>query len=263
MSDSGQKEETALISLKDSVAIITGGTRGIGAACSRMFAEAGARVVMSYHSNHDAAQKRVAEIENTGVRCIAVSGDLAKEDDARKLVDRTMEEFGRVDILVNNHGIWNYGAIDTMSTDVWDRLMEVNLRAVFLVTQYVSRVMKGQGSGTIINVSSTAGQRGEAFHSHYAASKGAVIAFTKSISSELAPLGITCNCVAPGWVLTEMCDEVFADKEYMEEVRRSIPVGRIPSPEDIAGPILFLASRLARHITGEIVNVNGGSVLCG
>lgn len=252
-----------MISFDGKVALITGGTRGIGAACSRMFAQAGASVAMSYLRDHDSAQKLATELAGMGAECLAVAGDLAREEDAKNLVDETIERFGRIDILVNNHGIWNEGAIDTMSVETWDRLMEVNLRAVFLVTQHVVRQMKKQGSGTIINVSSTAGQRGEAFHSHYAASKGALISMTKSWSSELAPEGITCNSVAPGWVDTEMCDGVFSDKAYKEEVRMSIPVRRIPPPEDIAGPIIFLASDLARHITGEILNVNGGSVLVG
>jgi 3-oxoacyl-[acyl-carrier protein] reductase len=122
--------------------------------------------------------------------------------------------------------------------------------------------MKRRKSGGIINVSSTAGVRGEARHSHYAATKGALISFTKSLASELAPFGIRANCVAPGWVDTDMCEEVFRDTEYRKKVEASIPLHRIPPPEDIAGPILFLASELARHITGEVLNVNGGSVLC-
>lgn len=123
--------------------------------------------------------------------------------------------------------------------------------------------MKQQGGGRIINISSTAGQRGEAFHSHYAASKGGIISFTKSLAVELAPFNILVNSVAPGWVDTDMCEEVFGDPNYKEEVRKTIPLGRIAVPDDIAGPVIFLASHLARHITGEVLNVNGGSVLCG
>ena len=252
-----------MISFEGKVMLITGGTRGIGAACSRMFAEGGADVAMSYLSDHDAAQKLAAELAAMDADCLAVAGDLSREEDAANLVNETIERFGRIDVLVNNHGIWTEGAVDTMSVETWDKTIAVNLRAVFLVTQQVVRQMKKQGSGTIINVSSTAGQRGEAFHSHYAASKGALISMTKSWSSELTPNGITCNAVAPGWVDTEMCGDVFSDAAYKEEVRKSIPIGRIPPPEDIAGPIIFLASDLARHITGEIINVNGGSVLCG
>jgi 3-oxoacyl-[acyl-carrier protein] reductase len=259
----GQNGEQQMINLEGKVALVTGGTRGIGAACSRMFAQAGARVAMSYLNNTAAAEKVLAEIRALGGTAIAIAGDLAREEDADRLVAETITSFGRLDILVNNHGIWPYGAIDTMPTDVWLRAMDVNLNAVMYVTRAAARQMKLQKSGTIINISSTAGQRGEAFHSHYAATKGAVISLTKSWSTELAPDGITVNCVAPGWVDTEMCDEVFADAAYKEQVRKGIPIGRIPPPEDIAGPVIFLASHLARHITGEILNVNGGSVLCG
>lgn len=252
-----------MIDLSNKVALVTGGSRGIGAATSRMLAAAGADVAISYLNNESAAAAVVADVEKAGRKCIAVGGDLSDEAGAAALVDATVQDFGKIDILVNNHGIWTYGEIDTMAPEVWDETINVNLRAVFLVTQRVSRVMKEQKSGKIINVSSTAGQRGEALHSHYAASKGAIIALTKSLAPELAPFNINVNCVAPGWVETDMCTEVFADAAYKEEVRRSIPIGRIPPPEDVAGPILFLASDLARHITGEILNVNGGSVLCG
>ena len=252
-----------MIDLSGLVALVTGGSRGIGAAAAKMFAAAGADVVISYRNNHRAAQEVVAAVEEEGREALAVAGELSREADAAALVKGALDRFGRIDILVNNHGIWTGGAVDTMPPEIWDETMAVNLRAVFLVTQHAVRVMKGSGGGTVINVSSTAGQRGEAFHSHYAASKGAIIALTKSLAPELAQYNITVNCVAPGWVDTDMCAEVFADKGYKEEVRRSIPVGRIPPPEDIAGPIIFLASKLARHINGEVLNVNGGSVLCG
>jgi 3-oxoacyl-[acyl-carrier protein] reductase len=252
-----------MISLNGRIAAITGGSRGIGAATARLFASAGADVVISYLLNHKAAQAVLADIEKAGRQGLAVAGELSREKDAAAFIDAAVSKFGRIDILVNNHGIWTDGPIDTMTPDVWDETMAVNLRAVFLVTQQAVRRMKKSGGGNIILVSSTAGQRGEAFHSHYAASKGAVIALTKSLAPELAPHNINVNCVAPGWVDTDMCAEVFSDPEFKESVRRSIPIGRIPPPEDIAGPILFLASDLARHITGEVLNVNGGSVLCG
>lgn len=252
-----------MIRFDGKVALVTGGTRGIGAAASKMFAAAGAKVVMSYQSNHDAANTITKEIESAGGECLAVPGDLTSEEGAGNLVKAALSRFGRIDILVNNHGIWTYGAIDTMTTEVWDRTHDVNLRSVFLVTRLVVREMKKKGGGNIVNVSSTAGQRGEAEHSHYASSKGALISLTKSWSTELAPFGINVNSVAPGWVDTEMCTEVFSDAAYKEQVRKGIPIGRIPPPQDIAGPIVFLASDLARHITGEILNVNGGSVLCG
>lgn len=252
-----------MINLENQIVLITGGSRGIGAATARLFAQAGADVAISYLSNHKAAQEIVADVEGAGRQCLAVPGELSREKDASALVEATVNRFGKIDVLVNNHGIWTEGAIDTMPAEVWDETMAVNLRAVFLVTQFAVREMKRSGGGKVVLISSTAGQRGEAFHSHYAASKGAVIALTKSLAPELAPHNINVNCVAPGWVDTDMCTEVFSDAAYKEEVRRSIPLGRIPPPVDIAGPILFLASDLARHITGEILNVNGGSVLCG
>jgi 3-oxoacyl-[acyl-carrier protein] reductase len=150
-----------------------------------------------------------------------------------------------------------------MAKSVWDETMRINLDGVFLATNAVVPLMKARNRGAIIHVSSTAAVRGEAFHSHYAASKGALHALTKSLAVELAPFGIRVNAVAPGWVDTDMCVEVFRIPGYRRQVEETIPLRRVPPPEDIAGPILFLASDLARHITGEILNVNGGSVLCG
>jgi 3-oxoacyl-[acyl-carrier protein] reductase len=164
---------------------------------------------------------------------------------------------------VNNAGIWTYGEMGKMDESVWAETMRLNLDAAFYACNTVVPVMKENKQGWIVNVASTAAIRGEALHSHYAASKGALISLTKSLSTELAPFGIRVNCVAPGWVDTEMCEEVFRDPEYRRKVEESIPLKRIPPPEDIGGPILFLVSDLAKHITGEVLNVNGGSVLCG
>ena len=166
-------------------------------------------------------------------------------------------------MLVNNAGIWTYGLIGEMDGQEWKETMEVNLDGMFYMTNAVVPLMKKKKEGKIINISSTAGQRGEAEHSHYAASKGGMISFTKAIATELGPFNINVNSVAPGWVDTELNAEVFADRKYKEQERKKIPIQRIPTPEDIAGPIVFLASDLARHITGEILNVNGGSVLIG
>ena len=244
-------------------AIITGGTRGIGAAVSKMLAQHGASVMAAYSGNRKRAEELKADITFAGGKCQVFGGDLRDPVNAEALVQETLKEFGSVDILVNNHGIWNEGAIDKMSLETWDELMDVNLRSVFYLTQLASREMIKKGFGKIINVSSTAAQRGEAFHSHYAASKGAINSFTKSLSSELAPHGINVNAVAPGWVYTDMTEETFSDKEREKEIVAGIPIGRIPSAEDIAGPIVFLASELSRHVSGEIMNVNGGAVLCG
>ena len=188
---------------------------------------------------------------------------MSRELEIRKTVDEVASAWGRIDVLVNNAGIWTDLEMGAMDANALGETLDVNLRSVFYFCDAVVPHMKKAGRGWIINVGSTAGVRGEAFHSHYAASKGAVHALTKSLAAELGPSGIRVNCVAPGWVDTDMCTEVFADPRFKESVRQSIPLKRIPEPEDIAGPILFLASDLARHINGAILNVNGGSVLCG
>ena len=174
-----------------------------------------------------------------------------------------LNKFGKIDVLVNNTGIWKFGEADNMSLKEWNETIQINLTSTFLVTREVIPSMKKNEFGRIINISSTAGQRGEAFYSHYAASKGGIISYTKSLAAELGKYNITTNCVAPGWVDTEMVTSVFSDEEYKEKERRAIPVQRIATAEDIAGPVLFLASDLARHVNGEILNVNGGSILCG
>jgi 3-oxoacyl-[acyl-carrier protein] reductase len=252
-----------MITLLNSVVIITGGSRGIGAAAAVLFAKAGADVVITYTKNAKAAAAVIDSVKKHGRKGIAIKADIAKPANAKKVVDQTMKLFGRIDVLVNNAGIWTYGAIGSMKDSVWKETMEVNLDGMFYLTNAVVPVMKKQKHGKIINISSTAGQRGEAEHSHYAASKGGMISFTKAIATELGPFNINVNSVAPGWVDTDLNDSVFSDAAYKEQERKKIPIQRIPTPEDIAGPILFLASDLARHITGEIMNVNGGSVLVG
>ncbi|BBB31784.1 3-oxoacyl-[acyl-carrier protein] reductase [Thermotomaculum hydrothermale] len=240
-------------------AIVTGGTRGIGLETSRLFAKFGANVVASYRSNDKAAQKLKDEFSNIEV----FKGDISEVETAKSLVSFAYSKFGRVDILVNNAGIWDYLYAGSFDYKVWDNMIKNNLRSVYLVTDYlVSKWLKDETKGRIVHVSSTAGQRGEAEHSHYAATKGAIIAYTKSLSSELAPKGIITNCVAPGWVDTELNEKPFAG-DGKEKIRKTIPIGRIPEPVEIAWPIVFLASDLASAVCGEIFNVNGGSVLCG
>jgi 3-oxoacyl-[acyl-carrier protein] reductase len=173
-----------------------------------------------------------------------------------------VEKFGALDIVVANAGIWEGSPIESMSETLWDRVIDINLKGTWSVCRAAVRVMKQQKSGSIVIVSSTAGQRGEAGYSNYAASKGGQISFTKALASELAP-HVRVNCVAPGWVDTELNDDVFGDQAYLRKVTDEIPLKRMASADDIAFPILFLASEWARHITGEVLNVNGGSVLCG
>ncbi|NOX19091.1 MAG: SDR family oxidoreductase [Chlorobi bacterium] len=249
-----------MIDLKGKTALITGGSRGIGAACVELFGAAGAEVAFTYFKNESAA-KEIAGRTNGGVKYYRC--DHSSEEENLSVVKKVTEDFGKIDVLVNNAGIWTYGAIGEMPLDVWKKLIDLNLTGMFIITNAVVPLMKKNGFGRIINISSTASQRGEAFHSHYAASKGAMNAFTKSLAAEIAKFNITVNAVAPGWVDTDMNDEVFAEPGFREKLEREIPVGRIATAEDIAGPALFLASELGRHINGEILNVNGGSVLCG
>ena len=252
-----------MLNLNNKVALITGASRGIGAATALTFAEAGASLVLNY-LNHEAEAIRVADLARSrGAAVTTVRADVSRFEDVRHLFDVAQNEFGRVDVVVANAGVWTGGAIDELDEAQWDETIDVNLKGVYACCHFAARAMKPSNSGRIITVSSTAGQRGEAFHSHYAASKGGIISLTKSLASELGGYGITVNCVAPGWVDTELSAVPLRDSREFANIVRSIPLGRVATAEDVAGAIVFLASDLARHITGEVVNVNGGSVLCG
>ncbi len=250
------------IDLSHKRAVVTGGSRGIGRAIALMLARAGARVGISYQARADAAQHVVDELRAAGVDAWAERGDLAEEAAADRLMARAQREFGGLDIMVANAGVWSpdYVGIATMSSDQWRRTLAVNLDAIFYSTRAAARTIAN--NGRIVLISSTAGQRGEAGHADYAATKGAVISMVKGLCIELAPRQITVNSVAPGWVDTEMAVEPFAG-EGRARIEAGIPIGRVASADDIAGPVVFLCSDLGRHITGEILNVNGGSVLCG
>jgi 3-oxoacyl-[acyl-carrier protein] reductase len=250
-----------MISLQDKVSIITGGSRGIGAATAVLFAEAGSDIVLNYVDNGAKAVEVAECIRRLHRRVVLHQGNVGKARVAKELVHKAISEFGKVDVVVNNAGIWTHGEVGSMSESHWDETLETNLKGVFNVCNAVVPVLKRNGGATIINISSTAGQRGEAFHSHYAASKGGILALTKSLAVELAPYNILVNAVAPGWVDTDMNAEVFADEAFRQSVVDSIPLKRIATAEDVAGAVLFLASDLARHITGATINVNGGSVL--
>ncbi|HSK63077.1 MAG TPA: 3-oxoacyl-ACP reductase family protein [Pyrinomonadaceae bacterium] len=249
--------------LAGKVAIVTGGSRGIGRAVVDLLASFQTRVVVNYVRDEDAAAATVALARERGAEAIAIRGDVSQLAEADRLVNETLERFGRIDFLICNAGIWKGGPVETISEELWDKTFDINLKGTWSVCRAAVPVMKQQKFGRIVIVSSTAGQRGEANVSNYAASKGGQISFTKSLSTELAPFGINVNCVAPGWVETEMTADVVADKQQLEAVNRTIPKGRMARPEEIAGPIVFLCSEWAEHITGEILNVNGGSVLCG
>ena len=252
-----------MIRLDGRKVLITGGSRGIGRAAALLFARAGADVAISYATNRKAAEEVVREVEALGRRALAYKAEMSSRDDVYGMVGDVQSKWGELDTLVNNAGIWTYLEMGRMDESVYRETIGVNVDGVFYGIDAVVPVMKERGRGWIVNVTSTAGVRGEAFHSHYAASKGALHSLTKSLAVELAPFGIRVNCVAPGWVDTDMSAPSFSDPDFKEKVRLSIPLKRIPPAEDIAGPILFLASDLAKHITGEILDVNGGAVLCG
>ncbi len=250
--------------LRDRVAIVTGGSRGIGRATVQRLAEAGAHVVVNYLNRSDEAEDAVEEARDLGVQALALQADVSRSDEAADLVDKTLRQFGRLDLLVANAGIWEGAPVEEMSDEVWDKVIDYNLKGTWTVCRAAVPAMKLQGSGSIVIVSSTAGQRGEAGYSNYAASKGGQISFAKSLAIELAP-AIRVNCVAPGWVDTELNDPVFGPgtNGYKHEVAQAIPLQRIATSDDVASAIVFLGSGWARHITGEVLNINGGSVLCG
>jgi 3-oxoacyl-[acyl-carrier protein] reductase len=251
------------LTLNSKVALITGGSRGIGAATVRMFVGAGAKVVFNYQAARAEAENLARECG--AEKCHTVQSDLSTTGAAAQLVSSAIAAFGRLDILVANHGIWppEDAPIDRMSDEQWHRTIAVNLDSVFSLVKHSVAQMKKQGGGHVVLVSSTAGQRGEAFHCDYAASKGALISMVKGLSTELARHNIYVNCVAPGWVATDMSAAALNDPPTRDKVFRTIPMGRVGTPDEIAGPILFLCTPYAGFVTGEIFNVNGGAVLVG
>jgi len=253
-------ERGVKVDLTGHVALVTGGSRGIGRACSLILARAGAAVAIHYGHRRPEADEVVAAIRSFGGRAAAVAADLAREDRIDEAIRDATQELGAPTILVNNAGIWEGTAVEQMTAAAWDRTFAINTRSMFLCARAVVPAMKAARAGRIVNIASTAGQRGEAFHSDYAASKGAVIAFTRSLATELAPFGIRVNCVAPGWVETEMCAEVFAGGGR-ERIAATIPMGRVGRPEEIAGAVLFACSDLCGFMTGSVISANGGAVM--
>jgi len=278
------KVQGVSLSLDGKVVLVTGGSRGIGAATVRLFRQAGARVVFSYRSAETQAKELVEACGGLEV-CRAIKQELATVEDGQALVAAAVKVFGRLDCLVVNHGIWppHDQPIATMSAAQWRETLGVNLDSVFGLVQAAVAQMLENGSakptladdnvvgedgapktlGHVVLIASTAAQRGEAFHADYAASKGALISLTKSLSSELAPQGILCNCVAPGWVRTEMSEGTLRDPLASVKALGLIPLGRAAEPEEIAGPVVFLCTKWAGFVSGEVFNVNGGAVLVG
>jgi 3-oxoacyl-[acyl-carrier protein] reductase len=264
------------LALEGKVALITGGSRGIGAETVRLFAEAGARVAFSYRQARVQAEALALKCGGPD-RCVAFEQELNTPADGHALVAAAVCAFGSLDVLVANHGIWpaEDAPIAHMAEAQWRRTLAINLDSVFgLVQAAVAQFdlqhgpdrqhrSAGEATGHIVLISSTAGQRGEAYHADYAVTKGALISLTKSLSSELAPRGIRVNCVAPGWVATEMSAAAVGDPVLGPTITAGIPVGRVATTREIAGPILFLCTPLAAFISGEVLNVNGGAVLVG
>ena len=251
-----------MIDLRGTRAVVSGGSRGIGAATALLLARVGADVVVGYRSRGADAERVAEQARAMGVRAVAHRAELGDPAGAASLVQAAVDAFGGVEAVVVNHGVWpaEEVAVGEMDDARWSRTMRDNLDSMFWLARAAARALARDGR--LVMVSSTAGQRGEAMHADYAATKGAMISFVKSMAVELAPRGITVNSVAPGWVDTEMTDAAMR-AGGRERIAASIPIGRVATADDVAGPIAFLCSPLARHVTGEILNVNGGSVLCG
>lgn len=251
------------IELKGRVALVTGGSKGIGRETAVELARAGASVAINYLLDEAGAQEAAREVERFGVQALVMQGDVQSLHEASGMVEACMKRWGRLDVLVCNAGVWQGAAVEFMTEELWTKVLDTNLKGTWTIVRAAVPLMKRQKSGSIIVVSSTAGQRGEPFYSNYAASKGGQIALMKALAAELAADGIRVNAVAPGWVETQMTEDVMSDVEARREIEAAIPLGRVASAVDIARPIVFLASDWARHITGEVLSINGGSVLCG
>jgi 3-oxoacyl-[acyl-carrier protein] reductase len=249
-----------MLKLEGRVALVTGGSRGIGKAVCLTLAEAGADIAVAFARDEKAAQGVVGAIRRKGREAFAARADLAEPPEARRLVESVVARLGRLDILVVSHGIWKRAPVTAMTDSEWDETIALNLSGAGAVCRAAAAHMVGQRAGAIITIASTAGQRGEASYSHYAASKGAILAFTKSLAAELGPQGIRVNCVAPGWVATDMTHDAIEGPDGARHLSL-IPLARAAQPEEIAGPVAFLASDLASFVYGEVLCVNGGAVM--
>ena len=243
--------------LRDRVAIVTGASRGIGRAVALALASEGANVVVNYASSSNAAEEVVAAITEAGGNAITAQADVSKIEQVDALLNTTLEKFGRVDVLVNNAGITRDTLLLRMKPEDWQAVIDLNLTGVFLCTKAVSKGMLKQRSGRIINIASVAGQMGNPGQANYSAAKAGVIGFTKTVAKELASRGITVNAVAPGFIVTDMTNDLKS-----EEILKYIPLGRYGEPEEVAGMVRFLAAdSAAAYITGQVFNVDGGMVM--
>lgn len=243
--------------LRGKVAIVTGASRGIGRATALALAAEGAKVIVNYASSREAADRVVAEISAMGSEAIAVPADVSKADQVDSLINATLEQWGQIDVLVNNAGITRDTLLLRMKQEDWQAVIDLNLTGVFLCTKAVSKIMLKQRSGRIVNITSVAGQMGNLGQANYSAAKAGVIGFTKTVAKELSSRGITVNAVAPGFIETDMTHDLKAD-----EILKFIPLGRYGQAEEVAGMIRFLAADpAAAYITGQVMNVDGGMVM--
>jgi 3-oxoacyl-[acyl-carrier protein] reductase len=250
-----------MFNLKGKVGLVTGASRGIGRSIALKLAEAGATICVHYNTNKQEAEITTGQIKKQGGEAFSWSADVSNSHQVKEMIAEIINRYNKIDILVNNAGIWKEAHIDTITDEELEEMLAINVKGVFYCCRCAVPYMKKQKWGRIINISSTAGQRGEPFHSHYAASKGAIISFTKSLAVELAPYNILVNAIAPGWVNTDMSAEAL--KTEYDEIISEIPLKRVASPDEIAGAAVYLASEEASFTTGEIININGGAVLCG
>ncbi len=252
-----------MLGLSGKNVLVTGASKGIGAATALLFARLGANVAVHTRADEAAATEIAGRVRDHGPRAEVLLADLSHWDEGERLVAAAESRLGALDVVVLNHGIWKAAPIDTMTAEEYGQTLDANLRGFVSIPGAAARRMKVRRAGRMVLVSSTAGQRGEAGHAHYAASKGAIISLTKSLATELAAWNIAVNCVAPGWVGTPMTQTTMADSVEGAKVLATIPLGRVARPEEIAWPIAFLASDRASFVTGEIFNANGGAVLVG
>ena len=251
-----ERRPAPLTDLRDRVALVTGGSRGIGRAVAVRLAQGGARVALNYRDNHDAAQDVLGELKGGGAHAMAVAGDVGQAEDVARVVNAVSQAFGRIDILVNNAGITRDNLLLRMTEEEWDIVLDTNLKSTFLVTRAVLRGMLRQRSGRIVNITSISGVIGNPGQANYAASKAGMIGFTRSVAREVASRGITINAVAPGFIETDIW--ATTSEQARKAMLELIPLGASGKPEDVAEAVAYLASDAARYVTGQVLHVDGG-----